>query len=537
MREEKKKHHPIRNILIILLILILLPIILLYAFCYDTHTFDFTPEENFNTQTLMQKKLVHSFDDTKTSGALKLDVTQDDLNNVLFQVRDSLPEQVKNHIRLFAIDITDDNYVFYVDLKASIFQTQLKLYTKLSEEKDATNPMNGYFAFAIEDAQIGRLHGFAKIAVDMVKRYISDEQLTKVLSETGLHMEADLGNQRILYRKSNISSDILNLFSSSNSSTMASSFLSAAFQNDLLDLNPNENDALVMNLSLSKFADNQTYTDTTKKLNADLSSYPSQMNTLLSDNIIAATQDEMNKTMDYLLKGYEKSSDDVKSYVQDKDFSSIGIQNTMAYTGVTLGTETEIDNILTSQFNKVHLATFTPGKIAELTETEIGYAILQSGIFGKSYVFFDQNKDSSYTINYLTVDDAYCQILDNALDLIVGININGYETVVVLSTDASTMQDLKINLTVKQLFYGEVKLNDDMKNFIYGILESSLSDSSWASFNKESGILTLNIEGALQDSLLKAALDTGVINKNSFTGNMVGSSLGEEGHFDIFLNL
>lgn len=473
-----------------------------YGCFYDGKQVAYKGDDNFNQKTFMQNKLVHSFDNTKTDKFADFKVEESDLNNIFYTASRSFPENANKYVKGITIDITDENYIFNISLEVPMFKTNVKLITKLSDHMDEKNPLDGYYQFDIIETKVGRIKGLDNAAIKLGGKYINDDTISSTLGSKGIHLTSDIKNKKFIYKKAALLSDLSSLLSST--SKLGSAVLQTAFTNNLLELNPNANEALDIKILLEKFNASKTITATrdTLLLKNDIGVYRDKIITLLNNGIInhedEAIDDELSNMMFFLLEGYDRCSSSVQNYVKNLDLTSIGISDPQTYhTDADLGTKTYIDKAISDQFTLEGIAS---GQLASLTETDLGLAIMQSGVFGYSYILHTKNDDNSYTVNYITIDNAFCDIMDGTMTLTVGLNINGYPTYLVLDTKASDLQNYKMNFTIEQSALGSVPVVDEMKDYIYNMMEKSLDGENSLSFNASTGVITLDMGKAITGS-------------------------------------
>lgn len=526
------KHKGLLITLIVLGVVIVVPVGVIYGCFYDTTTNTFVADDSFSTDDYLHSRLVHAFDTTSTAYDVEYSVSEDALNNVIAQAHENLPEDTKEAITSIQVTFNDDNsYTFAFDVKASsIFQTHIELYTQAEDVEDTDNPLNGYYVFRLTGARFGRVGGFSGIALSLVNKYISADDIETALSEAGMHMEVDLENKQIIYTKANLLTDFSSLVAQdeSSDSDLAVGFLDTAIENNLLSVNFSNNQNFSVLFDLSSMHENSEYTDSTRLLGNDIGLYRDKTKALLEAGIIDTTDDHATMTMEYLLKGYADSDEDTQNYVRDKDFSSVGISDNTTYTGADKGTEREISSLLSSQMTSDNIFN---GELAQLSEEDFGYALLQSGIFGYTYLLTDEEDDGTYTVNYVTLDNCYCDVVDGAMSVVIGLNINGYETSLILDATAGEMQNLKVDMTVENLLLGTVTPDDKLKNYVYSLLETSLADSDFLSFSASTGTFSLDLTNSLAQA-------SGVsLSADNITCDFVGSSRSAEGYIDFKVTL
>jgi len=512
--KKKKKHTGLIVFLSLFTVLIVIPVVAIYACFYDSTTATFVGKDNVDTASLYKAKAVDAFDSTATSHKISFTVGEDDLNQLLYQASQSLPENTKGYLKKFTVSIQDDAYHFYLDATfGGFFQTRIDIKTTLSEVKDAVNPENGSFVFKIEDMKIGRISGMDSLALQLAGSSLNDATLTSLFQNAGLNMEVSLSNKTITYTKKAMIQDLEKQIGGSTNA-MYSAILNDFLKDDLLGFDFYSSKTLSVNIALEDLHTNATYCPADKTAPLDVSVFRGQVKTLLDQGAIEADETSEGYVFDYLIRGFDNASDTTKTYLNAKtrDFSSVGISDITAYQGAINYSVSSIPSLVQQDLETSAQAGFTSSTIASVSEDEITAYLETTSIYGYSYILSRPKDDATYKVNAVAVDDFYAQIVNDHLYLIIGVNINGYETSIIFDTLLQpNSPQYQITLKTDKVYYGNKEASGELKACFYDLINQSFADSGWMSFNDDStsanyGQITLDFSTAITTSAYYPAL-------------------------------
>lgn len=526
----------------VILFLILLIAGLLYGFFYDGSTIKYvdqnSADQNVALKDKAQYKLVDSFADTKSTGLVTFSLSQDDLNSVLLSVKDKAAKQLPSAINLtsLGVEITDTEYIFSVSVSLPLFKTRVYLHCSLNETK--INDQDGY-EFKINKCRLARASFLSNLALTTIKKYINNDTLNDTFKQNNLSLKADLEQNRITYTKNDLLNDILTMTANNNADvTLSQAFISSAFEYNLLKTNFYKDHSINLSIDLTTLKDNPNYTHTGKGITVDNDKLATYLTTLMDNNKFEVTDENVNTVMHYLLNGYDNSSDNAKTFVNGKDFSIIGIDNVKTYKGVNTATSVDFNAEIKNQFPSItKLVTDSKAgkkeeKIASFSEDQLTNLLLSSGLFGYSSIFY-KKVDNKYNVAYMTIDNCYCDIQDNKLSIVFNLNMNGYQTSVIIDTTPSSMQNYKVNMKINKLLIGNVEIGGELKKFLYDVIDNGLKSDqdNYIAFSKADENLILNLNPAVSNS------DLSKYEANCFTSKMTGANLAAIGNFEIYMNI
>lgn len=537
-QKKKKKHTGLIIFLSLFTVLIIVPVVAIYACFYDNTTAAFVGKDNVDTSSLFKAKAVDAFDDTATSHKISYVVKEDDLNQLLYQASKSVPDNAKGYLKKLTVSIEDDAYHFYLDATlGGFFDTRIDIKTTLSETKDAQNPENGSFIFTISDMKVGRISGMDSLALSLAGSSLNDESLTTLFKNAGLNMKVSLADKTITYTKKAMIEDLEKQIGGSTNAVY-SAILNDFIKDDLLGFDFYQGKALTADVALEELHTNPTYCPNDKTAPINMSDYRGQLKTLLDKGAIETDETSQSYVFEYLVRGYTHTSDVSKTYLTGKtrDFSSIGISDISTYEGpINYGAST-IPSLVQKDLQDSANVGFTSPILSSISEDEITSYLETTSIYGYSYILSRLKDDgSTYKVNAIAVDDFYAQIVQDHLYLIVGVNINGYETSIIFDTllQPSTTE-YEITLKTDKVYYGNKEASGELKAAFYDLINESFASSGWMSFDNNSssstyGQIVLDFSDPIKTSTYYPALQLAMTAQNktvsiSLTGTDVSSS-------------
>ncbi len=511
-----------RGLIITLVVLIILPIALVFIFLFDTGKMKVTYDDNFAMEKWSQALVVDSLDNTKTEKKARFQVSEADINNILYSgIKDNT--QVQKYLTQFAMDIQEDSYVLNVSGKFFFFETRAKLTAKLSKDKiKVNNEEKDAFVLSVDKMSVGRLTQLKPIVMFFLNRFLTNDTLDALTANLKLH--TDLENSRLYI----FTEDLREMINQGVTGGSGTSEFYLAFINDFLDMNLVNidfygGDSLTIDIDLEPLTGNDydasvgenvyypmKYEDTTTKLTINgeekklsLEVIKEAITSLLNDHII--TPSNLSQISSYLFDGYNGSN--APSY----DLTSIGIPVKEAYPGFALVPASSIDDMMRNAVSAydgyVTDLSITSFDIAKLKESEINLFLKSQSCFGNKYFLQREVSEGNHKVNYIALDNAYMNFYDDEAIISVGLNINGLETIITLKMiiDTASTDSSKLVYKANKVYFGKesnnLEISEETKNVIFETLAESVNQSSFK-FDRD-GKMTISF-----DSLVSAAANS-----------------------------
>lgn len=517
--------HLLLKIIIVAGIVVAVPAGLFYGLLYENNdTSYFAKDESFDNDHFVTAKMVHAFDDTKSKEKISFSITEDDLNQILYRACETaFPNNMHKQLKGMQIQIKDDQYVFNVDLTPiSIFSTRLQLVAKLEETEDE-------FVFHLTDVKIGKLGNIKSIALSTTTTtssyFVNDEFVMNTFASCGLTIECSLSDSILTYKKADLANDMKSILGDdSSSASLYTGIISDLVSSDILDVDFYSSKSLSFDLDLNPLHTNETYVTEDKNLtDFTIEKYRNNLKTLLDEGSIDNTNQHDTYAFSYLINGYNALSDEEKAYIDSIDMSCIGIKDTKNYQGYyhptsTMTVEKTIKNNLTGLLNS---------GIA-IDEDVVNDYIKTTALIGTGYALtYKGPSDTEYDVNYIALDNAYVNFLNDKMYMTLGLNMNGYETSLILDTSKKAETQYGLVLSTDKVYYGTHEINEDLKAQIFLLLDDAFVDSRWLEFDGSNGEFTIDFSYFLSDYL------GSLKNKTSINVSLNGENLNSDGYMLI----
>lgn len=492
-KPKKKKHHFGWLIaLIVILLIIVIPIASLYIFVYDSS--DPSEVRDYNVTTSLKQKAVQALSEKREAKEkIALSFGEEDLRGLIQSATKDLSSQ-SEYLRGFDAKIDGEKLLFecYVGNLPLSFKSKITLYTTLSEETDA-------YVFHIDSFKLGKI-GIGSDILSKVGVSFDDKDIDAAFESAGLHVTSDLSEGKITYSKENAKKDAVTLLASSSADSLYSSLLSELVDMNLLTIS--SKDGLALSMDLASIHSNDEYLTPSKNLtlSSDLNSYRDNVVTLLNEEAFQKEAPYDTYLMEYLIKGFNKLSEDEKNYIKDKDFSSVGISTPLLYEGKRYAAEGKDLNALLEE-RKGSLLT---GGI-KVSEDELNLLFQDTSLLGTSYLV-SAPFDNVYQSSYVSVDNFYSNITNDHISFVLGINFGGYEVPAILNFKTVSGSAM-LSLQKDHFYLGEKEISENLSKTLLDLLASSLDDEYWISVDSEQETLHIgNISSPILGVNMKASL-------------------------------
>ena len=107
----------------------------------------------------------------------------------------------------------------------------------------------------------------------------------------------------------------------------------------------------------------------------------------------------------------------------------------------------------------------------------------------------------SYKVAYISVDNLYVNIVNNNIYFVVGININGYEVSMVLTSIVSGSNGkMYFTLDGDNTYFGNYRIPASLFNSFQSLLATAMGDTGWFSFDKNNNRFVVDFTEAINDN-------------------------------------
>lgn len=525
MDTPKKKKHlwGLWIPLIVIFSIVILPLGIVAILFYDPHHIDTGITEKKEEAAIFNSVMTDMFDGCrKENPTIDLKITQKQLNQLLYNASSNLPEQASKYLKQFSIQITDDSYVFDLEIGAfDVLKSHVTIKTIIQVDADLGNGDKG-FLFAISDLKVGRLGNMQGLLPWAANTIGLD--LSSIFSSAGLSIKADVDNLRLTYSYDDFVSDISSKAGSTD--PLFLNIFSNFFKENYISFTHVADQHIIGSINMGDFLVNPQYTNSDYVINPKMGTnndipmltyYSNIVTSLINASIIPDQNVEENArtTLKFLTYGKDYINSSEESFINTiydnikADYCSnlsIDDYSSARKTAVFGNDDTDVMKDITDAVNKrIEDTMSTPALKAEfvakvmaegsaylfdendpfIVSNEMIRDLLKSNenLIGYGFTFVGDDQNGDAKVSYAILDNVYPTIIaaDPAVEgskdmmaLTFGLNINGAETSLILPMEGKEINDsnkhgLSFNMKDANLLFG-TKTFPDLKNQLQEII-------------------------------------------------------------------
>ena len=519
-----------------------------YALLYDGKTEQITYEENFDLKDTGYRILADSLEKCESEGKIAVEVTQDDVNNLLHFAL----EKVKNPVTTKAYMVVNgETYHFYVDLNGYVIKSRAHITTSFREDKKTNS-----FVFKIKDISLGNINGFRGIGKKALDTFVKQETIDNFIASTGLSIKYDPDRLSLSYNKDDLLKDLTKMLGGDTGIYLT--VFQSLLKQGLVELNFKSDKVIEGAVNLNKLRSNEYTTEDAGQITVNASDVRTKCHdnlmTLINNNVLNPDDNnQLTTVFKYLFTGYANSDDSTKALVDSLDMSSIAssIGDKTTYTGLNAPSE----NILNRMSENINVNGLVNGEthVCQLDENVISEYVRTLSVVGYTALVNLKTKDG-LRVNFVTLDNFYCNIYrdmeshgEKTVDFIVRININGYPTSLAFSTmlpDEGIVNN-SLTFTLRDMKYGEITDQDLIDTFFGIIAEALKGNDNSLTADKEHHSITFNFSSIINEAKKQVEDYIRMIpGKANWSGdeyfkgeNVELATIGDEPHDDGFLKI
>ncbi len=491
----KKHGRLLKGILITLVTIVLIitiPVVAVFGCLYVTDDTVVEVDEDFDMNDFISKMSSRSVDDSADTGRINFEISQVTLNSFLLNAVDEyLGDSLDDYLYNLYIEIDEDMYKFVVDLQLSFFKTQIVLYAELNDVREAENPSDYYFEFAITGLKLGKINGLDSLAKRLLSQIDLGDTIQSALSTYGISAQVDLDNLSIKYTYSALFDDIEALTTSTMSSSsdeladiaLYFDILHEFMYDGLIQFNFFDNHAMHIYIDLEELS---SYNDSKLLLNLDIDTLVKEKVETLYNNNPSLSSDDVINYFNYFFHGYDYVDSDIQSLVDKTNFSCFGNDfDAKAYEGLLNHNVESIEDNLANQViaNPLNFAyNITSGADAFLTitETAINQTIHSMDDFMGYTQLLYRFDDGELVCNYITLNEFYMDLHEDAADIGIGMSVNGYQIFMVFDTlfEQNENNPYQLNFIIDDITIGSIDHASELQDALLRILSTALTTDS-----------------------------------------------------------
>ena len=471
---------PIKLIIILVSVILGIPILLIglvFILFYDSSHKVINVRSDYPMSEVFNDMMVDSLDNTVTNKEINIRLTQDALNQLLYNAVQDNAGVASNVIRGFYVEITDTNYNFIFEADAlGFFKTKLTLASKLTIDDDT-------ITFAITGIKLGRVGGFDSIAKSILDK-VDDADLNHAFSSSGVRMKVDLKNLKISYALSDFYEDLQNAVTGDGGAYF-NIFTEMVTSSQITTFSPNKNKAFEVTVDLDKLtATKDTYglasfTNKAGYLSVLANNAVDLVTTYLDQGKIS--RDNTQPVTKYYVVGYDHltSSEQNAVYPYLDNGTIAPASSTYTY---DVPNDENLRNIAKDQIQSQVLSLSNPVNV-RFTTDQIDRALSQSNIIGSFTTLTSKDEEGHHKVNYVTISRVSVVVgADNSLFFVVTTDINGYETQISLKTVVDNEADPEfatIKFKVSDMYLGSYKVSDHTKSTFMELITQSIDNGAF----------------------------------------------------------
>lgn len=511
------KHKPVKRkgltalwiILAVLLCVIIIPPAITYALLFDNTQEEVKATNIDNVETYISDLLVDSFD-TASEGHLSITFNQDDLNGFI-QLATSQIEQNEIVNNIYCL-IDNEEYSFYLELQIPLLPTRVKLTTELVESSPTSSEL---FLFKIKDLKIGNIGSLYGIARSLIATYNLDDAIENALASQNLSFVFDWTNGTISYSKENLIKDLQSVV---NGIEGDENGIYKLIINQLLVpknfTTTAEEKGVAFAISLEDIKTDEAELDPSASINLNTENYAYLVETLLNNGQISG--DQIQSAFDFLYFGYSAiEGTSFANIVEAIDWQTYGdliganITDPSLYEGLPYGDISATSNFIAEQINNVDPKNFVNNdssfELAYVEQEILNEELRAIDAIGHTVPFSYQRSDGTYNLSYITVNDFYCMFNGKKINLVVGLDINGFHTAIVLENSIleNTDSNFVFSLNLDDVILGTLESNKEAEDAVFNMLNTLTGNYNLFVIDKENNQIDFDIEAILADSLYR----------------------------------
>ena len=438
-----------------------------YLSIMDHTESDFVPEQISNDE-LINRQLVRSLKDTKTSKKIDYKFDQNCLNQMLSNAANDVKKDLgdaSQYVGDIYCEINGNSYRFYVGATLPVIKTRLIIDTTLVST-------NENYEFQINSINAGRFPAYWILEQTGV---LNNLPIEKAFKEAGLSIKVDRDNNKLVYKKADMETDLLAMMSSG-----ADDMLQGAL--DSIDFEFKFDGGICATGNLEKLQDNPSKSDSRPE-GSHYANY-------------SETESHIANTMNQIVAKYGQAvSDELVNNFANDEFAKLQDLNTKG---------DDVSKIIKDRITSVDYTTYALDtgynrQVAHISEAELDSLLLSTGIIGRNFLFHHKTEAA-----YVVVDKFYSDIFqdeqgDTFINYTIGININGLETRAILETKCEPIANsFMADFSITNVYFGSVIADEDFakvaKDYFCDAVDTLADRDAWLIHEKGSDTIRIDFD-------------------------------------------
>lgn len=492
---------------ITILVIVALVVGAVFICFYDNNHKLTNVKDGYENQEVFNEIVVDSLDNTKTSQKINIAITEDQINQLLYNAYSNNTD-LNGVIKNFYVEADNGTYNFVMEVDAmGYFRTRLILLTKL----EITDQL---LTFKVNDVKVGRIGGFQNL-VGVIQRFVTIPDVDSALASAGLHMHFDINNLQITYNLNDFYSDLINLMGGDNDYT--SIFIELISKQELRTIDAVDKNVFQIDVNVDKLQvttatyDFDGFSVEEGYFEAALASAKENTVSLLNAGKISS--DNAQSVARYMIGGEALLEDSEKTVVNQYKADGVldDYEAAIPYYDYTENNDENLKHIAQEQIEPQMLATFP--LLPDHVEVEFNGDMIEdmfktSTALGKINVFCRNTgteQEKNYKLNYMVIDRISTFLKDDHFYFMLSMNFNGCSGQMTLKTTRIYDPSYGFGVAkfrIDDMFLGDIAVSENTKSSFLQIVRAALENGAFDdrfSFD-EDGVITLNLKKTLDEN-------------------------------------
>lgn len=487
--KKRKKHHIFLWVLLGFFSVIVISAGVLVGLAYDK-TSNTTEYQEKTIQEVGTKAFINGLHSLTNNGEIRVGISKNDINGLLVNVQKEQLANVSEIEKMYILMESNTKATFYVEAKVTILESRLSIETELFDDTE-----NNSLGLRIHRVKLGKLPLDKNLARNIFLLVGLDDG-------SGMKKVGDFLFNFKDWEISLSKDALFNAIRNNVGEGLVNDILNTIQQNNLVNFDVDTPNLVEMVINLNKLKQNDEYL-TNDDNHLIINQEDSVFQQIGVDEIHATIGGRMKKIVDnatnlqanqlqdlfqYLFNGYERSSEQTRNVVHNIDsnnlglFRSVGIPDVTKYSSYGNYLKSDAGSLLGNAKAQINQGSLDSNGVCRIYESDLNKFLRGQGVIGNCGVInFTVNNKLEYA--FFVVDNFYANLFrtvegDETLDhlsFVVGINISGFETYIILDTvKIQNNTDGRVYFGLNKLYFGEIDATELLAKTVFDMLEKNI---------------------------------------------------------------
>ena len=487
--KKRKKHHIFLWVILGFFSVIVISAGVLVGLAYDK-TSNTTEYQEKTIQEIGTKAFINGLHSLTNNGEIRVGISKNDINGLLVNIQKEQLANVSEIEKMYILMESNTKATFYVEAKVTVLESRLSIETELFDDT-----VNNSLGLRIHRVKLGKLPLDKNIARNIFLLVGLDDG-------SGMKKVGDFLFNFKDWEISLSKDALFNAIRNNVGEGLVNDILNTIQQNNLVNFDVNTPNLVEMVINLNKLKQNVNYL-TNDDNHLIINQEDSVFQQIGVDEIHATIGGRMQKIVDnaanlqanqlqdlfqYLFNGYERSSEQTRNVIHNIDsnnlglFRNVGIPDVTKYSSYGSYLKSDAGSLLGNAKAQINQGSLDSNGVCRIYESDLNKFLRGQGVIGNSGIInFTVNNKLEFA--YFVVDNFYANLYrtvegDETLDhlsFVVGINISGFETYIILDTvKIENNTDGRVYFGLNKLYFGEIDATELLSKTVFDLLEKNL---------------------------------------------------------------